>query len=83
MGKKENKEKSVERQVGLGIDQKKADIVTFTDKGQERKQIAGYLEGDTQPSGGRDVDSRKDYGENDGQDNRFKGPPDKYYDDYP
>lgn len=83
MGKKETKEKSVERQEGLGIDQKKADIVTFTDKGQEIKRIAGYLEGDTQPSGGQDVHSGKDYGEDDRQDKRFKGPPDKYYDDYP
>jgi hypothetical protein len=76
------KKETMEKQVGLEVNQKKADIVTFTDKSQETKKIAGYLEGDTQPSGGRDVDSGKDYGEDNRQDKR-KSPPDKYYDDYP
>jgi stalled ribosome rescue protein Dom34 len=75
------KESPVKRQVGLWIDHKKAVIVTFTDKGQEIKQISGHLERDAQPTGGWEAHSGKDYGEEDRQDNRFMGLLDKYYDE--
>jgi stalled ribosome rescue protein Dom34 len=74
-------ESSVKKQVGLWIDHKKAVIVTFTDKGQEIKQISGHLERDAQHSGGWDAHSGKDYGEDDRQDKRFTGHLDRYYDE--
>lgn len=81
MEKTATKEKSATKQVGLWIDHKKAVIVTFTDKGQEIKQISGHLERDAQPSGGWAAHSGKDYGEGDRQDNRFTGHLDRYYDE--
>ena len=81
MEKTETKGKSVKRQVGLWIDHKKAVIVTFTDKGQEIKQISGHLERDAQLSGGWSAHSGKDYGEDDRQDKRFTGHLDRYYDE--
>ena len=71
----------MKKEVGLWIDHKKAVIVTFTDKGQEIKQIGGHLERDAQPSGGWAAHSGKDYGEGDRQDKRFTGHLDKYYDE--
>ena len=81
MEKTATKEKSVKKQVGLWIDHKKAVIITFTDKGQEIKQISGHLERDAQLSGGWDAHSGKDYGEDDRQDKRFTGHLDRYYDE--
>jgi len=71
----------MKKEVGLWIDHKKAVIVTFTDKGQEIKQISGHLERDAQPSGGWAAHSGKDYGEDDRQERHFMGHLDIYYDE--
>jgi hypothetical protein len=71
----------MKKEVGLWIDHKKTVIVTFTDKGQELKQIGAHLERDAQPSGGWDAHSGKDYGEIDRQERHFMGHLDIYYDE--
>lgn len=71
----------MKKEVGLWIDHKKTVIVTFTDKGQEIKQITSHLERDAQPSAGWAAHSGKDYRETDQQDRRSMGHLDIYYDE--
>jgi len=70
----------MKKEVGLWIDHKKAVIVTFTDKGQEIKQIGAHSERSAQPSGGWASHSGKDYGESNREDRRATGHLDIYYD---
>ena len=78
-------EQTMQKQVGLWIDHRKAVIVTLTgtDESHQIKQVISHLENEVRPAAGWAAHSGQDFRSNaeDRQERRVRGHLDRYYDE--